>query len=50
MITDRPELNDIPVIFNADFGHTSPMATFPIGGIAEIEAANGKARIRIVKH
>ncbi|MCL5102442.1 MAG: LD-carboxypeptidase [Candidatus Marsarchaeota archaeon] len=50
MITDRPELNDIPVIFNADFGHTSPMATFPIGGTAELKADGDNASIKIVEH
>jgi muramoyltetrapeptide carboxypeptidase LdcA involved in peptidoglycan recycling len=50
MITDRPELNNMPIIFNADFGHTSPMASFPIGGKAEIIATKESARILITEH
>lgn len=30
-------LKDIPIIINADFGHTTPIFTFPIGGYAKIE-------------
>jgi len=33
----KKELKDIPIIINADFGHTTPIFTFPIGGIAKIE-------------
>lgn len=31
MIQSRRELNKIPIIGNVDFGHTTPMITFPIG-------------------
>ncbi len=31
-----PQLKDIPVIANVDFGHTTPMLTLPIGGRCEI--------------
>ena len=33
-------LNNIPIIINADFGHTTPQFTFPIGGRAKIEGKN----------
>ena len=33
-------LNNIPIIINADFGHTTPLFTFPIGGRAKIEGKN----------
>ena len=36
MINNKPELSDIPVVVNADFGHTTPIFTFPIGGHAFI--------------
>lgn len=37
-IVDRqPALAGKPVLANADFGHTNPMATLPIGGEAEME-------------
>ena len=32
IIKSKKELKDIPVIINADFGHTTPIFTFPIGG------------------
>ena len=32
MINTKKELQNIPVIINADFGHTTPIFTFPIGG------------------
>ncbi len=38
LIKNKPELNLIPVIGGADFGHTTPFFTFPIGGQVRIEA------------
>ncbi|MDI3236072.1 LD-carboxypeptidase [Exiguobacterium antarcticum] len=38
-----PSLSSIPVIAGADFGHTMPLFTFPIGGTAQIE--DGKISI-----
>ncbi|MEI6191066.1 MAG: S66 peptidase family protein [bacterium] len=32
IIKTKAELKNIPVIANVDFGHTSPIITFPIGG------------------
>lgn len=32
----KKELKNIPIIINADFGHTTPQFTFPIGGYAKI--------------
>lgn len=32
----KKELNNIPIVINADFGHTTPEFTFPIGGSAKI--------------
>lgn len=38
MIFDtKKELKDIPIIIDADFGHTTPMFTFPIGGYSKID-------------
>ena len=50
LIRIRPQLADIPIIANADFGHTSPMITFPIGGSVRIIARENKAEIKIIKH
>lgn len=38
MIKNKSELDGIPVIAGADFGHTTPIFTFPIGGHARMEA------------
>ncbi|HEX3095755.1 MAG TPA: LD-carboxypeptidase, partial [Patescibacteria group bacterium] len=35
----KPELADIPVIANFNFGHSYPMFTFPIGGKATIDTS-----------
>jgi len=50
IIKTKQELNNLPVIANADFGHTTPMITFPIGGIVEIKANKNKININILKH
>jgi muramoyltetrapeptide carboxypeptidase LdcA involved in peptidoglycan recycling len=50
IIKTKKELNSLPVIANIDFGHTSPIITYPIGGIAEISASDNFAFIKIAKH
>jgi len=35
-ILNKKELKNIPIIINANFGHTTPNATIPIGGICVI--------------
>ena len=49
IIKTKKELKNIPVIANADFGHTNPLFTFPIGGVAELEVTN-QVKLRILKH
>lgn len=49
IIDAKEELRHLPAIANADFGHTHPMITFPIGGAVRIEAGAG-ARITIMEH
>ena len=34
----HPQLKEIPVLYNVDFGHTQPIFTFPIGGEVEIDS------------
>lgn len=43
-IFDKKELKDIPIIINMDFGHTTPIFTFPIGGECTID--NDKVTIQ----
>ena len=50
IITTKKELQSIPVIAGVDFGHTSPMITFPIGGHVVIEALGNNIKIVIEKH
>lgn len=33
-----PQLKNLPVIANVDFGHTTPMATLPLGGRCRVES------------
>lgn len=46
----KPELNCIPVLANVDFGHTSPMITFPIGGEVELRVSNKKSDLKVIEH
>ncbi|MBY8913981.1 LD-carboxypeptidase [Bacillus sp. YC2] len=50
VIHTKEELSSMPVIANADFGHTSPIMTFPVGGTCRIDAASDGARIWIEGH
>ena len=47
LIKSKPELEKIPVIAGCDFGHTTPIITFPIGGEATLKATNGKIELKI---
>ena len=38
IIKSKDKLKNMPVIANADFGHTMPFFTFPIGGTAKLSA------------
>jgi len=50
LVAIRPYLKDIPIIANADFGHTNPIFTFPIGGEVKIRASKGNVSCLITKH
>ena len=47
LIKSKKELQNIPVIANYDFGHTTPMITFPIGGKAKIQAMDENVSLKI---
>lgn len=47
IINTKNELKNIPIIANVDFGHTSPMFTFPIGGACEIKASKESVNIQL---
>jgi muramoyltetrapeptide carboxypeptidase len=50
ILKGKPKFEGIPVIANADFGHTTPMITFPIGGTARIRARGDDVSIQIMEH
>jgi muramoyltetrapeptide carboxypeptidase LdcA involved in peptidoglycan recycling len=50
IIKTKKELDNLPVVANVDFGHTSPIITFPIGGEANLEIKEGKMKLEIIKH
>lgn len=50
LIQSKPELARMPVVANADFGHTTPQFTFPIGGRGKLEASDGNVRFQIIEH
>lgn len=50
IVKSKRDLDAIPVIADASFGHTSPQFTFPIGGRGRLSAENGRAGFTIVEH
>ena len=50
IVRSKPELDDIPVVANASFGHTTPAFTFPIGGTGSLRAHAGDVGLRIETH
>lgn len=40
ILNAKPELKDMPILANVDFGHSSPLLTIPLGGTAKLE--NGR--------
>lgn len=49
IINTKRELNDVPVIANLDFGHTTPQITYPIGGNCNFISSE-QPFVEIVKH
>lgn len=45
VIAKHPLLQNLPVVANLDFGHTSPMFTLPIGGYAKLSEASGSVEL-----
>lgn len=43
----KKQLENIPIIIDANFGHTTPIFTFPIGGIAELIVKDNKINLKI---
>jgi muramoyltetrapeptide carboxypeptidase len=50
ILRSKKELRNIPVITGADFGHTDPKGTIPVGGTAKITASGDQAKIEFLEH
>jgi muramoyltetrapeptide carboxypeptidase LdcA involved in peptidoglycan recycling len=50
IIDSKKELEKIPVIAGADFGHSDPKITFPIGGKVLLKASQNKIQLKILEH
>lgn len=49
IISSKKELKNIPVISGADFGHTLPLFTFPIGGETILKSTTSEVKILLTK-
>lgn len=45
MLKSKSELDNMPIIANVDFGHTTPLLTLPIGGTAKVD--DGKITVSV---
>ena len=45
LIQNKAILKDLPVLANVNFGHTKPMLTFPIGGMARMEVGSDEGKL-----
>jgi muramoyltetrapeptide carboxypeptidase LdcA involved in peptidoglycan recycling len=50
IIKTKKNLNNLPIIANADFWHTNPMFTFPIWWECEFKINGNDVNIKILKH
>jgi len=50
IIQTKEVLKRIPILVDADFGHTNPLITFPIGGRAGMNLKNDGASLSITLH
>ncbi len=50
IVVTKKQLKNIPIIFNVDFGHVLPFATFPIGGTVRLKAKDNNVCLEVLKH
>ena len=48
LIRNKPKLKDIPIVYGADFGHTNPMFTLPLGAYCQLEIKKSNIIIKII--
>ena len=49
LIKQKEKLKNIPIVFGADFGHTNPMFTIPIGGTCTLDIKPNNIKIEFKK-
>ena len=45
--SSNPLLRHIPIVYGVDFGHTSPIITYPIGGICRLWMEDNRPKLCI---
>lgn len=50
ILSTKKALRNLPIIFDADFGHTTPIFTFPIGGTCRMNVGENEITLVIEKH
>jgi muramoyltetrapeptide carboxypeptidase LdcA involved in peptidoglycan recycling len=50
IVQNKPRLAQLPIIADANFGHTTPQFTFPIGGHGRLTARDGNVSLVIDTH
>ncbi|WP_344476289.1 S66 peptidase family protein [Nonomuraea monospora] len=50
IVATQPALREVPVLANLDIGHTYPLATVPIGGLAELTVTGEEASLVLREH
>ena len=49
IINSKKELKKMPIVAQADFGHTLPIFTFPIGGEARLQSTSSGIKLVLLK-
>lgn len=49
-VKSKKQLTNIPVIGNADFGHSDPKITFPVGGAVSLSVNEKETNLTILEH
>ncbi|NUR91344.1 MAG: LD-carboxypeptidase [Nonomuraea sp.] len=50
IVANQPVLRGLPVLANVDFGHTYPLATFPVGGEARLVVSEAESQVVLERH
>jgi len=50
IVKSKEQLTNIPVIGNADFGHSDPKITFPVGGVVSLRVNEKETKLTILEH